>query len=82
MIGGGCSGLQYKMDLVDGPRDRDILIPSNEVNVAGTLNLLVAALNFGSFAFIIAHLHQTLSPHADRDALLDVISRESGEGRG
>ena len=46
------------------------------------LNLLVAALNFGSFAFIIAHLHQTLSPHADRDALLDVISRESGEGRG
>ena len=33
VIGGGCSGLQYKMDLVDGPRDRDILVPSNEVNV-------------------------------------------------
>ena len=33
VIGGGCSGLQYKMDLVDGPRDRDILIPSNGVNV-------------------------------------------------
>jgi iron-sulfur cluster assembly accessory protein len=33
VIGGGCSGLQYKMDLVDGPRDRDILVPSNSVNV-------------------------------------------------
>lgn len=33
VIGGGCSGLQYKMDLVDGPRDRDILVLSNEVNV-------------------------------------------------
>lgn len=33
VIGGGCSGLQYKMDLVDGPRDRDILVRSGEVNV-------------------------------------------------
>ena len=33
VIGGGCSGLQYKMDLVDGPRDRDIIVPSNGVNV-------------------------------------------------
>lgn len=33
VIGGGCSGLQYKMDLVDGPRDRDILVPSNGVKV-------------------------------------------------
>lgn len=33
VIGGGCSGLQYKMDLVDGPRDRDIMVPSNGVNV-------------------------------------------------
>lgn len=33
VIGGGCSGLQYKMDLVDGPRDRDILVTSNGVNV-------------------------------------------------
>lgn len=33
VIGGGCSGLQYKMDLVDGPRDRDILVASNGVNV-------------------------------------------------
>ena len=24
VIGGGCSGLQYKMDLVDGPANRDI----------------------------------------------------------
>ena len=23
VVGGGCSGLQYKMDLVDGPVDRD-----------------------------------------------------------
>ena len=33
VVGGGCSGLQYKMDLVDGPRDRDIMVPSNGVNV-------------------------------------------------
>lgn len=33
VVGGGCSGLQYKMDLVDGPRDRDILIKSNQINV-------------------------------------------------
>lgn len=33
VIGGGCSGLQYKMDLVDGPRDRDIVVRSNQVNV-------------------------------------------------
>lgn len=33
VIGGGCSGLQYKMDLVDGPANRDIMVKSNEVNV-------------------------------------------------
>ena len=33
VIGGGCSGLQYKMDLVDGPANRDILVHSGEVNV-------------------------------------------------
>lgn len=33
VVGGGCSGLQYKMDLVDGPRDRDILVTSKGVNV-------------------------------------------------
>ena len=30
VVGGGCSGLQYKMDLVDGPADRDILVESGE----------------------------------------------------
>ena len=33
VIGGGCSGLQYKMDLVDGPANRDILVPTGGVNV-------------------------------------------------
>ncbi len=33
VVGGGCSGLQYKMDLVDGPRARDILVRSREINI-------------------------------------------------
>ena len=33
IIGVGCSGLQYKMDLVDGPANRDILVESNQVRV-------------------------------------------------
>jgi len=33
VIGGGCSGLQYKMDLVDGPRPKDILVESDGVRV-------------------------------------------------
>ena len=33
VVGGGCSGLQYQMDLVDGPRDRDIVVDSNGVQV-------------------------------------------------
>jgi iron-sulfur cluster assembly protein len=33
VIGGGCSGLQYKMDLVDGPANRDIMVHSAEVRV-------------------------------------------------
>jgi iron-sulfur cluster assembly accessory protein len=33
IIGGGCSGLQYKMDLVDGPQPRDILVHSANVRV-------------------------------------------------
>jgi iron-sulfur cluster assembly protein len=33
VIGGGCSGLQYKMDLIDGPAHRDILVRSREVNI-------------------------------------------------
>ena len=33
VVGGGCSGLQYKMDLVDGPRDRDIMVETAGVRV-------------------------------------------------
>ena len=33
VIGGGCSGLQYKMDLQDGPANRDILVESNGIKV-------------------------------------------------
>jgi len=33
VVGGGCSGLQYKMDLVDGPANRDIMVESNRVRV-------------------------------------------------
>jgi iron-sulfur cluster assembly protein len=33
VIGGGCSGLQYKMDLVDGPANRDIMVLSGGVRV-------------------------------------------------
>ena len=33
VIGGGCSGLQYKMDLQDGPANRDILVETAGVRV-------------------------------------------------
>jgi len=33
VIGGGCSGLQYKMDLVDGPANRDILVETAGIRV-------------------------------------------------
>ena len=33
VVGGGCSGLQYKMDLVDGPANRDIMVISGDVRV-------------------------------------------------
>lgn len=33
VVGGGCSGLQYKMDLVDGPANRDIMVVTNDVRV-------------------------------------------------
>ena len=33
VIGGGCSGLQYKMDLQDSPANRDILVESSGVKV-------------------------------------------------
>lgn len=33
VVGGGCSGLQYKMDLQEGPANRDILVESAGVRV-------------------------------------------------
>ncbi len=33
VIGGGCSGLQYKMDLQDQPASRDILVESSGLKV-------------------------------------------------
>src|SRR5438876_9685971 len=33
VVGGGCSGLQYKMDLQDGPANRDIVVDTAGVRV-------------------------------------------------
>jgi iron-sulfur cluster assembly accessory protein len=33
VVGGGCSGLQYKMDLQDSPASRDIMVESGGVRV-------------------------------------------------
>ncbi len=33
VVGGGCSGLQYKMDLQDGPANRDILVETCGIKV-------------------------------------------------
>jgi iron-sulfur cluster assembly protein len=33
VIGGGCSGLQYKMDLIEGPAPRDIMVQSYNVRI-------------------------------------------------
>jgi iron-sulfur cluster assembly protein len=33
VVGGGCSGLQYKMDLQDGPANRDIMVETSGVKV-------------------------------------------------
>ncbi|MGN6384918.1 MAG: HesB/IscA family protein [Verrucomicrobiota bacterium] len=33
VIGGGCSGLQYKMDLQDAPANRDILVETSGIKV-------------------------------------------------
>ena len=33
VLGGGCSGLQYKMDLQDAPANRDILVQSSGIKV-------------------------------------------------
>ena len=35
VIGGGCSGLQYKMDLQDGPANRDFLVETGGIRVVG-----------------------------------------------
>lgn len=33
VVGGGCSGLQYQMDLVESPRPKDILVNSQHVKL-------------------------------------------------
>src|SRR5438552_17432780 len=33
VVGGGCSGLQYKMDLQDNPANRDILVETGGIKV-------------------------------------------------
>jgi len=33
VVGGGCSGLQYKMDLQDAPASRDILVETGGIRV-------------------------------------------------
>jgi iron-sulfur cluster assembly accessory protein len=33
VVGGGCSGLQYNMEIAGGPEEKDILIMSHGVNV-------------------------------------------------
>src|SRR5437879_10945292 len=59
VVGGGCSGLQYKMDLQDGPANRDILVetggikvvvdPKSALYVAGSELDYVEALQDGGF---------------------------------
>ena len=59
VIGGGCSGLQYKMDLQDGPANRDILVetggirvvvdPKSALYVSGSELDYVEALQGGGF---------------------------------
>jgi iron-sulfur cluster assembly protein len=59
VVGGGCSGLQYKMDLQDGPASRDILVetagvkvvvdPKSALYVTGSELDYVDALQHGGF---------------------------------
>ena len=59
VVGGGCSGLQYKMDLQDGPANRDILVdtagvkvvvdPNSALYVTGSELDYVDALQEGGF---------------------------------
>jgi iron-sulfur cluster assembly accessory protein len=32
-VGGGCSGLQYQMDLIESVREKDILVESQQVKI-------------------------------------------------
>src|SRR5213594_853942 len=59
IVGGGCSGLQYKMDLQDDPANRDILVetggirvvvdPKSALYVSGSELDYVEALQGGGF---------------------------------
>src|SRR5260221_12970497 len=59
VVGGGCSGVQYKMDLQDGPANRDILVassgikgvvdPKSALDVTGSEMGYVDALQEGGF---------------------------------
>src|SRR5262245_29732479 len=59
VVGGGCSGLQYKMDLQDRPANRDILVetggikvvvdPKSALYVTGSELDYVEALQSGGF---------------------------------
>jgi len=59
VVGGGCSGLQYKMDLQDNPANRDILVntagvkvvvdPKSALYVTGSELDYVDALQEGGF---------------------------------
>src|SRR5436189_5955434 len=59
VVGGGCSGLQYKMDLQDAPASRDILVetagirvvvdPKSALYVTGSELDYVEALQEGGF---------------------------------
>jgi iron-sulfur cluster assembly protein len=59
VVGGGCSGLQYKMDLQDGPANRDFLVetagirvvvdPKSALYVTGSELDYVEALTDGGF---------------------------------
>ena len=59
VVGGGCSGLQYKMDLQDAPANRDILVetagirvvvdPKSALYVTGSELDYVDALQDGGF---------------------------------
>ena len=62
VVGGGCSGLQYRMDLQDGPANRDILVesagikvvvdPKSALYVAGSELDYVDALQEGGFKVV------------------------------